>query len=319
MPDEEINVSDKEIYYALTNKKAKLPDNIFPSGMPKMEDIKQGYTDLDCYFLSVVAGVAKKNPKDILKCFPEYPQNPTEENIRAFNAKKKVKIRFYKVKENLINDKIVCQQNGIINITVDKTAMRSKGAPWVRILEKAYAIYRAKGYDIASHVQQTHPTKKINSRIIDGTNGGNSKPIITTLTGKNAECYINIDNNDRKSAKKFSGSYSAEANNLFNKIKSAINQKKVITALANKGDSTLYKKGLFLRHEYTILDVKEENGFKFVIIRNPYANRSRKYVQDNKGKYHSKSYVPKDKNQRGISELELNNFHKYFSSIDFES
>ena len=60
MPDEEINVSDKEIYYALTNKKAKLPDNIFPSGMPKMEDIKQGYTDLDCYFLSVVAGVAKK-------------------------------------------------------------------------------------------------------------------------------------------------------------------------------------------------------------------------------------------------------------------
>jgi len=98
MPDEEINVSDQEIYYAFTNKKTKLPDNLFPKGKPKMEDIKQGYTDLDCYFLSVVAGITKKDPKDILKCFPEYPQSPNAKNLQTFNAKKKVKIRFYKVK-----------------------------------------------------------------------------------------------------------------------------------------------------------------------------------------------------------------------------
>lgn len=77
MPDEDIAVDDSQVSYGLFHKKTKFEENseLFPNdGKPSPLDIKQGYTDLDCYFLSVLSSLAstREGQSLIFDCFPEY-------------------------------------------------------------------------------------------------------------------------------------------------------------------------------------------------------------------------------------------------------
>lgn len=315
--EEHLSVSDKEFSYGLFHKKTFFAKDakLFPSGEPKCTDIAQGYTDLDCYFLSVVAGVAKHNPKKIMECFPDYVGRSVDEINKIFSEATKIKIRFFKVRK--------CESgyaaNGKVLIELDKSSCRGKGAPWVRLLEKAYAVYKSKGYDVGSSNSEYKSKKaKIKSRIIDGLYGGDPSSVTVTLTGKSSESMNFKSDSERATVKKFTGNYSPEALDAFDKIKNSIKNKKVVTASASRGYK-LYKKGLFLNHCYTVIGTSEKNNYKYVIVRNPYANRSRVYTQDSHNKMHSKTIIPKGKEEKGISELELNDFYKYFSCIDFET
>ena len=54
----------------------------------------------------------------------------------------------------------------------------------------------------------------------------------------------------------------------------------VVTTDTRRDSFNFYKKGLFLQHAYTVTGVKEEDGIFYIIVRNPYANRSRRYKKD---------------------------------------
>lgn len=311
-----VQASDKKFSYGFFNKKTKFNQNakLFPSGSPAYTDIKQGYTDLDCYFLSVVAGIAKDKPEKLLKCFPEYENLEEDDRNKKFSKAKTVKITFYKVEYS----SGAYRPDGKVTIVVDKTALRGKGVPWVRLLEKAYSVYRTRGYDAACTVEEYNEKKsKIKSRIIDGLKGGDSASVIVTLTGNISHSIDFEDDEERDKVVKFTN-YSAKVQKIFNDIQAALRSNNVVTASASRGNK-FYSKGLFLQHCYTVIDAYENDGFKYVVVRNPYANRSRVYEKDSKGVRHSKVKVYEDENKKGVSALELNDFFKYFRSVEYGS
>ena len=307
-----IDIKDKKIKYGLFNRKTKITKPLFPdeSGMPVLKDVKQGYTDLDCYFLAVLMSVVNKNPKVIMDCFPDYPKNGNKEEIEEFNAGKKIKVRFYKVKWGYVGNDYKCCPDGTVDIILDKTALRGGGAPWVRILEKAFAVYRAKGYDSDAIIDEN--LKRINSRNIDGLNGGSSAAVMTIITGKPTSVGVWSDDSSRK---KFSSKYDSKDLAVFKRIQEALKSGKVITAGAPPRFNKFipfYSKGLFLGHVYSVFKAEEENGINYITVGNPYKGRTRVYDK----KHKSKSVTPKDKEKRGVSRLELNDFLNYFHDID---
>lgn len=321
--DESIEKSDKQIKYGICNRRTKFDKNakLFPNGKPNYKDVKQGYTDLDCFFLNVVAGMARSKPGKLLKCFPEYDGLEENEINEKFSEAEKVKILFYKTK----SIRGGYARNGKVEISVDKTALRDKGVPWVRLLEKAYAVYRANGYDAACSVEGN--SKRVKSRIIDGINGGDSASVIVTLTGNSSRSVCLGNDEERSKVKKFNSTRNAEGKEvasygkkvleIFEDIQENLKKGNIVTAYADRG-SSIYSKGLFLNHCYTVIDAYEKGCFKYVVVRNPYANRSRVYEKDSKGAMHSKVTVHEEEDKKGVSELELNDFFKYFKYVETE-
>lgn len=320
MPDKDIVVDDSQISYGLFHNKTKFKEGaeLFPSGgKPSPLDIKQGYTDLDCYLLSVLSSLAstREGQSLIFDCFPEYKLVVDEQDVSKrvdwFKNKAKIKVSFFKFdgsKEKL-------------NITVDKSALRKKGVPWVRLLEKAFAVYKTKymkGEYFDKLREQYKKSGRIKSRVIDGSKGPDSASAFcaAAFTGEKYEFTDEYPFHgvDRGQLKKFSsGPYSSEVSQVYENIKSATNFHKVVTAGASRGIK-IYSKGLFLMHTYTILGVEEKGGKKYVIVRNPYAGRSRVYEKKRDGKMHSKVVTPDREEDKGVSKLELNDFCKYFDS-----
>ncbi len=331
MPEEEqidksidrIRKSDSQIKYGPFNRRTEFDKNakLFPNGKPNYKDVKQGYTDLDCFFLDVVAGMAKSKPGKLLKCFPEYDGLKESKIDENFSRANEVKILFYKTKRKS-NDEY--ESSGKVEITIEKTALRSKGAPWVRLLEKAYAVYRAEGCDAACPVKGN--SKRVKSRIIDGINGGDSASVIVTLTGNSSRSVCLGDDEERSKVKKFSttdaegkkvASYNEKVLKIFKDIQKNLEKGNIVTASADRR-YRIYSKGLFLKHCYTVIGTNEKNSFKYVVVRNPYANRSRVYKKDSKGVMHSKVTVHEEEDKKGVSELELNDFFKYFKYVETE-
>ncbi len=298
----EYNVKDSDIDYGIFNSKTKILGNLYPDGgFPKITDIRQGYTDLDCYFLSVVAGLVNKKPEYILRCFPEYCEEDKPCNLSNFMQAKVVKVRFFDSNKQAVN------------IIVDKTALRNKGAAWVRLLEKAFAVYVTKVKKISNSPEKGKNHKKIYSRIIDGIYDVNTQTVMRAITGSEQCDSGPLSKSENK---KFSKEYSPDARGLYKKIKAALDANNVVTTDTRRDSFNFYKKGLFLQHAYTVTGVKEEDGIFYIIVRNPYANRSRRYKKDSKGKYHSEAYISEEKSKRGVSEIELNDFCNYFEDVE---
>lgn len=306
--DSEICVDDKKISYGIFHKKTKIKGKLFPEGKPKASDIRQGYTDLDCYLLAVLSSIAHKSPEKIMACFVEYYDEHGKEKRNApdFEKAKDIKIRFF------------TEDNRKVIIKINKTALRGKGVSWVRLIEKAFLVYLAKGYD--SEVDESYrKSKKIKSRLIDGTKGSSSSAVILAITGRRSQ-NIDVRSSGEKIPKKFT-TYNAKAEELFSAIKLLLDSGKSMVAHAK--DTSLfkiYRKGLFLSHCYSVIGAHTKviggKEYKFIVVRNPYANRVRKYSQDKKGKFHSKVSIPKSMDKKGISSSELNDFIKNFEDIE---
>ena len=310
---------DSAVKYGLFNRKSKMIGDLFPKGKPTASECKQGITDLDCYLLSALESIVRKNPDAIKECFVDYPIDKDKDynkKLIEFNNSPNITVRLFKVTRSY--NKII--PGGEVKIKLNKTTLRS-GVPWVRFIEKAFVAYRNKGYD--PYYYGDTNKEKVNSRVIDGTHGSSSAVIMTAITGKPSMYEgISLTKEDKKSIKKFSGEYTQKTLSVFNKIKSALNSGKSVTACAKSVSyakllSKLLKKGLFYNHVYSIVDTKEENNLKYVVVGNPYKGRSRMYIKGKDGKVHGKSTWSEDKTQRGISKLELNDFIKNFSRIDY--
>lgn len=297
-------------------KKKAIGKPLFPNGgEPKYTDIVQRVTG-DCYFVSVLSGLAKNDPEAIKACFPDYPKNNDKTEIDKFNNSKKVKVRLFKVKRNRLD---VSPAGGTVMVVLDKSTIENpifgnKNALWVQLLEKAWGVYRKKGFDPCRG--SLPKGSKVKTRILDA---GLEKYAITALTGKKAKGRYYTDKSCIN--KKFSGTYSKKAENLFKKIQTAVESKRVVTAATNnkpKNCIFYYKKGLCYEHAYTVIRTKEEGNTKYIIIRNPHALRSRIYVTGKDGRKHSKSKIHKQIEQKGVSEIELNDFCKYFCNVTME-
>ncbi len=317
MPDEEINVDDRHIKYRIFHRKTKFDKDaeLFPrNGKPSLLDVKQGYTDLDCYFLSVLGSLTttKEGQDRIFECFPDYKsminENDVSKRVDWFKQQDRIKISFFKPYSG---------DNTKLHIIVDKTALRKKGVPWVRLLEKAFAVYKARymsGKEFEDFKKALDNGGKIKSKMLDGIQDGNAAFCAAALTGEKYTNDYDYKNISRENLKKFSkDDYTRDVREVFDDIKKAINNNKVVVANAAKGIK-IYSKGLFLMHIYTITGVAEKNGKKFIIVRNPYSGRSRVYKEGIKHKMHSKVVTYKEEDKKGVSELELNDFCKYFES-----
>ncbi|BED92648.1 MAG: hypothetical protein RsTaC01_0477 [Candidatus Paraimprobicoccus trichonymphae] len=178
-------------------------------------------------------------------------------------------------------------------------------------------MYRPKGFDVSMgtrKLEELKAAKTINSRIIDGINGGNAASVMVTVTDISSNVF---GWNNSKKTKKFPESYTKENLKIFNIIKNALNSGKIIMASASKYTEgkipNLYSKGLFLNHTYTITGFDEVGNTKYVTVEKPYRGRIREYDENHK----SKAVIPEDDLKKGISKLELNDFCNYFRDIQF--
>lgn len=312
--------SDKDFKYGIFHSKNNAVGKpLFPNGgEPKYTDIVQRVTG-DCYFVSVLSGLAKNNPGAIKACFPDYPKKNDKTEIDKFNNSKKVKVRLNKVKSK---GRDVIPAGGTVTVVLDKSTIENaifanKSALWVQLLEKAWAVYRKKGFDPCEG--SLPKGSKVKTRILDS---GRAKYAIAALTGKIAADDDIFWLGGSCISKKFIGFYSEEAENLFRKIQTAVESKRVVAASTARRFKNYnifsYKKGLCSHHAYTVIGTKEEGNIKYIIIRNPHALQSRIYVTGKYGRKHSKSKMHKQIEQKGVSEIELNDFCNYFFNVTFE-
>jgi hypothetical protein len=115
---------------------------------------------------------------------------------------------------------------------------RDRGELWVGLLEKAYAQWKG-GYDAVGH-------------------GGSAGNVMAALTGR-APSYGYL-------------SPSVDADATFAKIKAAIDSGKSAAAGTHgESDKAMYTgTGIYADHAYSILGTSEENGVKYVTLRNPW-------------------------------------------------
>lgn len=168
-----------------------------------------------------------------------------------------------------------------VNITVDgdiaQSAMgsarygksRDSKELWVGILEKAYAQWKG-GYEAVG-------------------NGGNSGAVFTALTGKPSS---------------YTSTTSSTADRIYSTIDNAISTGKPVTAGTFGKDSGVDYNGtgVYAWHAYTVLGTSEENGTRYVQLRNPWGSHDGGTIRDGK--------------DDGIFKLPMADFMKLYQSVN---
>lgn len=230
----------------------------------------------DCYLMAALISLAKKNPEAIKDCFVQ--------GLDKIEDEDDIDIRFFR----MVSDKDGFKKIPI-TITVNKKKVIAAkgikdGALWPKLIEKAYAIYRRKGYDL---MRSDFKNLK----------GGVSSSVMFAITGK--EVYFAGAENfvDEKS------------NNIIDTIKEKLDKNIAITC-SFKDDITIYDKKtsemikIYSKHEYAIVGIDEER--KYIRLINPWKESGRKlkgFCSTNikEGGHIAMKYEDFEKNFRGIS------------------
>ena len=113
-----------------------------------------------------------------------------------------------------------------------------------------------------------------------------------------------------------SGKYTQEQLETFTKIKAALEKGAAVNACTKSSPTQDYfKEGLVTDHQYTVLNVKEKGGLKYIGIRNPFGHHSREYFRDKKtGEMRpQKAKIEND----GRSWIELSDFIHNFLRVSY--
>jgi hypothetical protein len=238
---------------------AKLDDGSMPTYKPVTgqlevngaapEDIDQGDIG-DCFFLSSLASLAQRNPQAI------------EDMIKS-NGDGTYSVRFYAPQQDGTYQETHVTVDNLMPEDKDGNAVYASSPDskelWVQVVEKAFAKFQ-RGYKVIN-------------------NGGEESDAIGYLTGKTA---TSVDIKPQ----------SADA--LWGKLQTAVSANKLTTAgtfsehdlpvalkqYAKAGLTDLNPKtfnydkyGLVDGHAYTVMGVSEENGQKYVSLRNPWGEK----------------------------------------------
>lgn len=148
---------------------------------------------------------------------------------------------------------------------------RDNSELWVPLLEKAYAQWKG-GYDAIG-------------------NGGNPGTVMSALTGKGSD-YVNV-------------TPSANTDAIFGRLKAALAAGKSACAVTyGEHSSVKYDgTGVYADHTYSVWGVSEENGVKYVQLRNPWGE----VEWTGQGK---------DTRDDGIFKMPVTEFVKYYEGVD---
>lgn len=181
---------------------------------PMLKDIHQGALG-DCYFLAALAGIVAKNPETIKEMMKD-------------NGNGTVTVRFYDfVKDDgLLGDGRTYKKP--YYVTVDKTIPErtyldrhskgdsySKGALWVKMMEKAYSAVRDHDDKKYNHLKIRGKGETINYTEIES---GQSHLALEHLTGESFYYYSDLKKNNPIRVKAFRGHFTGKASVVEGKI-----------------------------------------------------------------------------------------------------
>lgn len=242
--------NEEEGYFKHVLEPAPEGSKIFPEGRPLPYEVKQADIE-DCYLLSVLVSLAKTNPQAIEACFVQgLDKIETEENID---------IRFFrKVQEgdSYVTKSIIITVNK--EKIIDLLGMGYNCALWVKLIEKAYSVYRQEGYDL------------INPESTDLEIGS---PIATmfAITGKEANTHIrDLEDVDEK----------AKPKNVVAMIIRKLKKNKALVCYFKDEFETIDEKSkekitVYPGHAYTIVGVVHINGTTCIRLINPWKSSGR--------------------------------------------
>jgi hypothetical protein len=222
-------------------------------------DVRQGAIG-NCYFPAAAAAVAHHLPKVLEDGITETRNAAGEREFNVRFFSRSGRMEMVTVDADLYTR----SWGGPIYGTTTSANDPDKMELWYPILEKAFAKWKG-SYD------------KIG-------NGGSPADAMTALTGKSASYY---------------GTDYTPAEDLFRAIKAAGEKKQPATA-GTHDDKKLYTNtGVYADHAYSVLGAEEQNGKKYILLRNPWGE----------------SEAGSDGKNDGYFKLELAQFMKLFDDV----
>lgn len=126
VPQRVLEFPDEKFSRALRNDFQPI-DELFPNGGPKMEDVVQT-SDHACFLLAPLASIAANKPEMIKNMMHDYGDS--------------VGVTFYGLVEDPNQPGKMMKAAFEVSVSKTTIGMDSKSAPWVHIMEKAYAASR---------------------------------------------------------------------------------------------------------------------------------------------------------------------------------
>ena len=265
---------------------------LFSKDTVKVSDINQKGMG-DCWILSVLGSIATVNP-GLIKGRIEEKDKKVSIKFNADN-KQEITITVYKsiFKDNKGNDIMSTNPEGNV---------------WVQMFEKALAAFQNKDKATIDY---------------GSINIGNPEDAFKLFYDKTDREDIVIPNKQKYLDRIYSKKYSTRQLETYKKIESALknhipvvyNIYRIPTKFSNGTKSGIngepVKAGLAEKHCYSVIGVGDEDGRKYIKIRNPWGNSGVKYM------YTGKKYipVPEGNNTTGESELDLNHMFAIKGSI----
>lgn len=265
------------------------PENIkiFPKGKPLPSEVEQCEIG-DCYLMATLIALAKKNPRAITKCFVQ--------GLDKIENEKNIKIRLYYTDRKTYIFKPVI-------ITIDKTKVIDpkaikNAALWPKLIEKAYAVYRKRNFDLPKYSKRYNEQGKLSN--------GEPDNIMEVITGESAHIYKNkkdiIDG--------------IKINLDKNHALTCIFKKKFITQDIKSGEKIQIYDG----HVYAVVGIDESK--KYVRLVNPWKDSGLvDYDSNGDPIFNGRIYKDKTKSQKSKEEghiaMSFDDFEKNYDDVSY--
>lgn len=265
-------------------EKNLLVTELFPDSSPKVSDVKQGSLGACCIF-STLSSVASSNPEFIKNHISYIDKNHVMVKLNDPDTGKSV---------NVIIDKTVPS-------TDSECAFVPNNCLWVHMYIKAFVAADCQKFKFSVNCQNLnnlHSYKSIESLSMSRAMG--------IVTGKEIEILDPVE------------IYFLKKEELYKKICETLKKGGIVLCDFNnivqemKFPGKGKKIGLYVKHAYSVLDVKEdENSVKFVCCRNPWGKHISVYDQN------GKLQLQKSNDTDGVFWLKLDDFYKISGFVEF--
>jgi hypothetical protein len=266
-------------------------------------DVRQGGTG-DCYFLSSMASLAQNHPDLIQNNIQQNPNGTYTVTFHVppgFDALKALGPAGGLLQEGLLDTaNTIANTFGVnvptqaVQVTVDGDLPHNQngnlqyaGTPdselWPAIMEKAYAKLWGNYGAVGSGGDPSTAMRALTGGEV--THHSLDSSSLESLTG------INLSANPNSTA---------QLDSIYDTIKTATGDKKMVVASTYSANVAQPLDGMVGGHAYTVMGVEEENGQKYVVVRNPWGGTE----------------PGNDGNNDGVFRLTVDQFAQQFSGYD---